>query len=177
MATVQAAIRAVLGDVDAFASRLIGHLSAAGVDVSRYEMDHVCYRVESNDEYLEKKKELNTIGQQLYGDAIIGGRPIATFKLNEPIRTNGKEVTCVELPSPKRGSPYKTGLEHAEFVIDESFEAFMARHPSLVFDLDAINKEINADVRLSFEDGAISAKFHHMPLEKVMDLENASPAS
>jgi len=53
-----------------------------------------------------------------------------------------RRVFLVELPSPKKTSFYKRGLEHAEFVLPQgvSFDHFMAQHSHLTFDLDAINK-------------------------------------
>ena len=35
------------------------------------------------------------------------------------------QVTCLELPSPKLGSPYKSGLEHAELVVKVHPLSFM----------------------------------------------------
>ena len=46
---------------------------------------------------------------------MIGGRPISTF--DYPIYSNGLKISCLEIPSVKKGSDYPSGLEHAEFVI------------------------------------------------------------
>ena len=46
---------------------------------------------------------------------MINGRPISTFSF--PIKTCGYSISCLEIPSVKLGSPYKSGYEHVEFVI------------------------------------------------------------
>jgi len=53
------------------------------VDVSKYELDHVCIRATSPEEYEEKKKAfLNDLqGTTLLSEAIISGRSICTFKV------------------------------------------------------------------------------------------------
>ena len=40
------------------------------------------------------------------------------------LKVGNREISVVELPSPKQGTFYPTGLEHAEFVIEESFEDY-----------------------------------------------------
>lgn len=74
---------------------------------------------------------------------------------------------------PKRSSFYPTGLEHCEFVIDESLDSFIKRYPKIEWDLSAMHKTRNADVRVEFEGGKISVKFHLQPLETVIESELA----
>merc|ERR1712096_244529 len=102
----------------------------------------------------------------------IGGRPIATIRLQSPICHGDFTVSCIEVPCPKGGRDYKRGLEHAEFVVgtpDDGFRSnvrlldLVAKHPQASFDTRALNKECNADVSLSFDSPklgrCISAKF------------------
>jgi predicted metalloenzyme YecM len=51
----------------------------------------------------------------LLSEAMIGGRPISTFRFK--IESQGYTVSCVEIPAVKPNSPYQTGFEHVEFVI------------------------------------------------------------
>lgn len=155
-----------------FLDQVFVNLERAGVDVAGFELDHLCYRVETLEEYRRFKTEL--VGKaNLLHEAVIGGRPIATYELRTPIhyQRSGiqRKISILELPSPKPGSPYRSGLEHVEFVIDESFEAFLARYPQLIFDMSGANKASNPEVRLSFED--CSVKFHHQSLKEVIALE------
>ena len=85
-------------------------------DPDGFEMDHVCYRVETNASYDAKRAALLSLGV-LLTETNIGGRPIAMIQLHEPIRHAGFEVACVELPAPKPGRHYAEGLEHAELVV------------------------------------------------------------
>lgn len=102
----------------------------------------------------------------LLGEHMIGGRPIATFRLNEPFLFEGRSIEVIELPAPKHGSDYAEGFEHAEFVVDEEPLEFSKRYPLLKWDLFGISKSINADVRLNYD--GYSVKFHQRSLELVM---------
>jgi hypothetical protein len=100
---------------------------------------------------------------------MIGGRPIATFKLNAPFVFQGRTVHVIELPAPKDGSPYPEGWEHAEFVVAEDPRAFAARYPELPWDHSGADKPVNADVRLAY--AGFSVKFHEHALEAVIAQE------
>jgi hypothetical protein len=41
------------------------------------------------------------------------------YQLRYPLKQGGYSVSCIEVPSPKQGAPYKSGLEHAELVVRE----------------------------------------------------------
>lgn len=75
------------------------------------------------DEYDSKKQELATIGTVLV-ENIINGRMIATYKLHTAITVtyNGQtySIPCIELPSPKQGSPYESGLGNEACFIHEA---------------------------------------------------------
>lgn len=146
----------------------------SGIDVSTCFLDHMCYRVATDDEYTVFKTKLSQVGV-LLSEVKIGGRGVSTFKLNTPHSWKGREIPLVELPQPKASSPYPKGLEHVEFVISADFESFMANHPSLSWDTRARNKKNNPDVSLKFKHSPknISVKFHHKPLEEVIEIEQA----
>jgi len=121
---------AILGDTSAFLTRIFSEVSALGINVSTFLCDHVCFRVSTLEEYEAKKAQLLKVGE-LLNEEIIGTRPICTFLLHKPIifRSNfGVEysVPCVELPAPKNGSPYRSGLEHVEFAIGYPSDSYNA---------------------------------------------------
>ena len=94
-------------------------------------------------------------------ESMIGGRPIATVRLLEPLQHEGFVVQCLEIPSPKEGSHYSAGLEHAELVIGSPADGvtgntrlrqWVEELPAALrqrLDMRAIGKQINADVSLS----------------------------
>ena len=98
----------VIGDYRGFIEAVHARLVAAGCDARErsYEMDHVCYRVETKAQYQEALAALVPAFGELLVESIIGGRPIATVALASPIEHEGYVVECIELPCPKRGSPY-----------------------------------------------------------------------
>lgn len=148
-----------------FLSHIFHTLETLKIDVSRLELDHLCYRVETWERYEVLKKMLETEAE-LLKETMINGRPICTYKLKEAIRYEAREIWVLELPAPKDGSPYQEGFEHVEFVIDTSFEDFMQRYPHITFDTKAMGKAINPDIGIE-HDGA-RVKFHHNSLEYVV---------
>ena len=153
--------------------RLFAALREDGVDVSAFELDHVCYRVPDTGRFEALRTMLAQQGT-LLGEHVIGGRPIATFKLEEPILFDDRSIAVVELPAPKPGSDYAEGFEHAEFVVDEEPLAFAQRYPELKWDLSGASKPINADVRLNYD--GFSVKFHRRSLADVIAVEERERA-
>lgn len=152
-------------DPSAFLRRLFAALQADGVDVSAFELDHLCYRVESLERYAALK---DTLSEQavLLGEHPIGGRPIASYRMHRPFRYEARAIHVLELPAPKAGSPYPEGFEHAEFVVHEAPETFADRYPQLAWDHSAAHKARNADVRLNY--AGFSVKFHQRSLAEVI---------
>lgn len=161
-----------LPDASSFLQRVFDALLTDGVDVADLVLDHICYRVATPDRYIVWKDLLSKNGE-LLGEHVIGGRPIATFKLHAPIDHQDRRIAVVELPAPKGGSPYPEGWEHVEFVVDEGPRVFAARHPSLHWDLSSADKTINPDARLSYD--GFSVKFHERSLEEVIAQERQGP--
>lgn len=154
-----------LGEHTSFLEKIFAALERDRIDVSKYELDHICYRVASEERYRELKTELIEFGDSL-GETLISGRAIAKFKLRDPILFEDREIDCLELPAPKKNNTYSEGYEHVEFVIDLEFDAFMAKYPQIDFDKKAVSKEINPDIRIRYDD--VSVKFHHNTLEYVV---------
>ncbi|PIT86519.1 MAG: hypothetical protein COU33_02700 [Candidatus Magasanikbacteria bacterium CG10_big_fil_rev_8_21_14_0_10_43_6] len=158
-------IHNILGETDLFLDQLFAYLRADGISVSSYELDHVCYRVETEARYNVLKKKIAECGV-LLSEQDIGERPIATYRLHMPIGYKERQITCIEVPMPKEGSFYTEGFEHAEFVIDVPFDAFMDMYPHISFSTRAIKKKVNPDISISY--GSCSVKFHHATLEHVI---------
>ncbi|KAI9088485.1 dihydroxybiphenyl dioxygenase domain-containing protein [Phlyctochytrium arcticum] len=166
-----------------FLNRILSNLHKTGLPSS--PIDHICYRVETEDQYIAHRSHLLELGHCLV-EAPINGRLIATFKLrpeyavrvSDPVTKEPVVVDVVELPMPKVGQPIAKGFEHVEVVVKQPLEEFMAGHESkgITWDLGGFRKEINRDVRIEFERGPISVKFHEDSLENVIAFELAEEA-
>ena len=155
----------ILSDPNSFLKNIFHALEKTNINVADFELDHICYRTLNIAQYNFLKKELNNIGELLTENQI-NGRPIATYKLHQPIIYKNREIYLLELPSPKKGSHYPAGFEHVEFVINTSLEKFIAAHPDIDFDKKGMSKNINPDVRIKFDN--FSVKFHLYNLEYVI---------
>lgn len=144
-------------------------LSKLKLDLEQNFLDHLCYRVEDNSAYKDWKSFFNLLGEELI-ESEIGGRMIATFKLRRPIEYKNREISLIELPSFKNGQKYKEGFEHAEFVISEDFDDFIARYPKIDFDTKAVTKAHNPELRIKLNSQS-SIKLHHKSLEVVIEEE------
>lgn len=155
-------------EVESFLCDLESKLHEVGIDLCSYYVDHLCYRVSTIERYNELRSELSK-DHVLLHEAIISSRPIASFKMNTPFRYKNLEIPLLELPSPKPGSDYNEGFEHAEAVITTSFEEFSSMFPNVTFDWKGTTKSHNPELRIGF--GNISIKLHHQSLEDVIKEE------
>ncbi len=157
-------------DGEQFLKSLIGELAALGLDLSGSTIDHLCYRVQSDCQYQELKENLKNLGT-LLSEAMINGRPISTFRLHRPFRHQSHSINLVELPSPKQGTQYDLGFEHAEAVIDQHFEDFEKQYPHLKFQLGG-DRNTNPELSLKTKMGQL--KFHYQSLDRVIEIENSN---
>ena len=136
-----------------------------------WEIDHVCYRTKSIEHYNETKSVFASQGKLLI-ESLVGGRPIATYKLSKPIIVSNFIIDLVEVPAPKPGREIDEGYEHLEVVIDCDFSDLMKRHPEINWNTRALNKELNPELEANFSD--FNVKFHHHSLEQIINIEKDS---
>lgn len=158
----------IIGDPIFFLDDLFKRLDDIELDVESYELDHICYRVETTAEYEIKKKELLSLGELLI-ESMVNGRMISTFKLFTPIEFKKRKIYLLELPSPKSQHSYKSGLEHVEFVTKLPLQKIVDKYPQYSFEVFGIHKKINADITLKL--GEYCIRFHNQSLEEVIKLE------
>lgn len=152
-------------NLNSFLNSIFTNLKSDNIDVSNYELDHICYRVSTNEKYELLKEELSNKWELLL-ETLISWRNIATFKLNEPLIYKNREISIIEIPAPKIWSDYDDWFEHVEFVIDDTFDDFKKKYSNIIFWEKAINKDINPDIKVQYD--GISVKFHHNTLEYVV---------
>jgi len=161
--------QAIVGDYETFLKQLLQEVVEAGFDLADFsQIDHMCYRVSTVEQYQAKKQQLLTIGD-LLGETQVNGRPISTFRLHTPVRYGQWRIDAVELPAPKEGAAMKEGLEHVEFVLFDSFEVFLKKHQDKQFDMRAATRGINPE--LGFKLPSYGIKFHLLSLPVVVFLE------
>ena len=148
-----------------FLDALFACIKADKIDVSQLELDHICYRVATEESYQEMKAFLEKKAT-LLSETMINQRPICSFRLSEPLMYKKRAIWVLELPSPKAGSPYAEGFEHVEFVVNEPLDVFVQRHQYLTFDTKGFSKKVNRDVRRQYACGSV--KFHEHSLEYVI---------
>ena len=157
-------------DAEEFLTILFYSLEKISLNVASFELDHVCYRVDSIQKYDAFKSFLFSLNAELIIESIIGGRLISTFKLEVPIEFNGRKIYYIELPSPKPDSFYADGFEHAEFVLPILMYEFMKLNPNQVFDTKGLEKQHNPEIKIQFNN--ISVKFHSKSLIDLISIEN-----
>jgi predicted metalloenzyme YecM len=152
----------------AFLQKIFAHLDELSIDLKYWEIDHLCFRTDSQQSYEEAKKYFSSLSTLLV-ESEVGGRPIATYKLFEPVIFDNYIIDLIEVPAPKPGRATQKGFEHIEVVIDCSFKDFMDRHPETSFITKGLRKDLNPEIEIEFDDCAI--KFHHKSLEHIINTE------
>lgn len=153
-----------------FLQSLTSELAILQIPIHTLKCDHLCFRVSTDKEYIAYKENLVHHGI-LLTEAQVNGRAISTFRLHRPFQSAGKEVALIELPAPKPGISYEIGFEHAEFLISECFDTFSSKFPNLQF-VKSGNQIINPELCLKISEGR-QVKFHHLSLDRVIELEQA----
>lgn len=155
----------ILGDAEDFLARAFSHLEEKNVDVSQFDLAHLCYRVATNEEYDQKKAMLLKVGT-LVSEVNADGRPYAVFKLNHPIVYGDYQVSLIAMPAPKPDNQYASGWQHVAFVMDEDLRTLLKSYPDLEFDTLELDRPVHSELKLRFDD--LVVKFHNESLEDLV---------
>lgn len=162
-------LKDIIGDYDAFLSDILDQVEMQGFDENDLvQIDHLCYRTTSTENYEELQGELAAFGT-LLGETMVNDRSISTFRLNEPIYYDIWRIDALELPAPKPGTTPDEGLEHIEFVIYDDIPTFLQKYSSKPFNLKSAERGINPEIALPLN--GCSVKFHLLNLPTVVYLE------
>lgn len=160
----------IIGDYPAFLDDILERVKTEGFDLADFvQIDHMCYRTTSTENYEDKKSELTSVAK-LLGETLINGRPISTFRLNEPVIHSPWRIDAIELPAPKAGSEHQEGLEHVEFVLFDDIPTFLKKYEGKPFEMRAADRGINPEIGIQL--GELSVKFHLLNLPTVVYLEH-----
>ena len=155
----------------AFYLKLKNEKCFSDMNLGSLVMDHLCYRVESQERYEELKNEFCRFSELIISSDV-NGREISTYKLHLPFMLDGNRLAVIELPSPKAGSPYLEGFEHAEFVTDLELKTIPLEFSEYDYDTKGVDKELNAELKVKLAKN-FSIKFHNQSLEKVIEIEKS----
>ena len=163
-------IAELIGDYRAFAAQQRDRLAARGIDISPYELSHLCYRVPEWDEYLRVRGLLErhaAANRENYWN----GRPMSLIVPAEPMPVlDGKNVPLIELIPPVHQRVYKMGLEHLAFVVGDTFDAFVETHKPVLTGQQFQGPLSIADpVYILFEDFT-HVKFYRVSLRDSVEL-------
>lgn len=160
----------IIGDYPTFLDDILARVEAAKFEMSDFtQLDHMCYRTTSMENYQDKKAQLAAVGR-LLTETMINERPISTFRLREPVLHGRWRIDAIELPAPKQGSEYTEGLEHIELVLYDDIPTFLEKYEGKPFELQAADRGINPEVGLKL--GEYTVKFHLLSLTTVTYLED-----
>jgi predicted metalloenzyme YecM len=160
----------IIGDYAKFLDTILKNVQAAGFDLADFvQIDHLCYRTISVENYIAKKTQIQSVAE-LLGEQMVNNRPISVFRLNEPIVHGQWRIDALELPAPKAGTKHKEGLEHIEFVIFDSLQTFLKKYQGKPFEMRAADRGVNPEIGLQL--GEYSVKFHLLNLPTVVYIEN-----
>lgn len=135
---------------------------------SHWDIDHLCYRVETENDYQKMKMDFSRFSDLLI-ESPVQGRLISTFQLKRQVVFNQRVIALVELPAPKTGKQVKTGFEHIEVVCSLSFEELRKRYANISTDDRGLLKEFNREFEINLDQASV--KFHHMSLASVIRFE------
>ncbi len=160
----------VIGNYIHFLDDILSRVEAQGFDTGDFsQIDHMCYRTTSMENYLQKKDELASVAT-LLGETTVNHRPISTFRLHKPVIHGQWRIDAIELPAPKAGKDLPEGLEHIEFVLFDDIPTFLNKYEGKPFQLQAADRGINPEVGLKLNEYTV--KFHLLNLPTVVYLEH-----
>ncbi|WP_261902970.1 VOC family protein [Vibrio fortis] len=174
-----------MGKIEEFGNKL-------GLDLSFAQADHIAIRV--NDTALAKAahEAWASYGETI-SQAMINGRPIVVIAFDEPLKSRGWSIECLELPYPAEGKVYPIqDWEHVEFVIpshaqtaDEYLADLKDTYPQFAANFETLAEQ-GVKIKLSspkgegerlnnptvaFKHQGICIKLHPHSLKKIVESE------
>ena len=152
-----------------FLNNLFIELAANKIDLeSHWDIDHLCYRADTLENYNALKEQFTKFGKLLIASDV-NGREISTYELFTPVQFKGWRIDLIELPAPKKGKVTAEGFEHVEVVVDVAFEELIKKYNKLSLDTNGLKKGFNKELEVCL--GTHNLKFHHLSLLSVINVE------
>ncbi|MBL7544131.1 MAG: VOC family protein [Bdellovibrionaceae bacterium] len=169
MTAVKISASELQAQAEIFLNALFKKMQARDLKISdHWDIDHLCFRVESQNAYESYKTTFSDLGV-LLTESHVNGRAIATFELHTAIQYKDWLIRLIELPAPKKGKVTRAGFEHIEVVVDLPLEEIMEKHSTIEWDTSGLEKIFNSELEANFGESAV--KFHHVSLKSVINFE------
>lgn len=101
-------------EYESFMGILEDHCKSLPFSFSEYPIDHVCYRMATQEDYQTICSEFEKLSL-IISNAPHHGRKFHIFLLREPLIYKDTRVSCIEVSEPGGSDSYPTGFQHIEF--------------------------------------------------------------
>ena len=145
-----------------FLDSFFTQIEKTGIDISHLKLDHIAYQASSAEDYDTLKSKFLELGDEA-SEEIIGDRRVAVFKLRTPLLYKDYSISALELIEPREGQQFESAYQHAEFVLNQSFEQYIEEYPHINWDTSSMNREDFAHLKLNFDNG-LTLKFLLQPI-------------
>lgn len=160
-------LKEIIGDYELFIEKVFSGLHESSIHQEELvELNHIGFRVKTESDYVQIL-DLLSEATTTHSKAVIRGREITLLRLNQPIEYGRFIIQYLEVLAPSSYSTYENGLEHAEFVIRDTFDTFIKKHNDVDFDLERIMDAENPEVGIMVE--GITIKFHLKSLANIRE--------
>jgi len=161
-------------DAEHFTRKLLQEAKTLSLPIRPMSIDHLCYRTDTIATYNDTVRQLSQSANHdfrgtLLTVASVNNRPIATWKLEQPIVVDDQRIECLEIPAPKPGKDYAAGWEHCEALSFWDLETLNSEFSSHGLHAHLTKKALNAELAVKLKSGTI--KFHYLPLSCVIACE------
>jgi predicted metalloenzyme YecM len=129
--------------------------------------DHICFRANSTQDYLNYKKLLLAQAHFL-SENIVNKRPISVFELIISSTNQKYKSNLLELTSPKENEKKKLGFEHLELVSPLDLRKIIETNPQLNFYTKNIDN-FEPEIRLNYSKGSV--KIRNKGLKQILKEE------
>ena len=182
----------MIARLDDFMGRIEEFGNKLGLDLSFAQADHIAMRVNETALAKAAHEAWASYGETI-SQAMINGRPIIVIAFDEPLKSRGWSIECLELPYPAEGKIYPSqDWEHVEFVIpshaqtaDEYLADLKDTYPQFAANFATLEEQ-GVKVKLSspkgegerlnnptvaFKHQGICIKLHPHSLKKIVESE------
>lgn len=165
-------MKEIIGDYEAFIAKADALVMERGIAADELiQCDTICYRVETNERYVELTRQLAERALMI-SETEVNGRLIAVFATHEPLSAGRwQSISYLEVPQPKPGSYYPEGIDHVQMVTRRELPAFHAKYAHVAFEEKGLTSSLNPLLKV-VGDG-VSVKFHDKHMGSVVVLEES----